>query len=269
LGDSEWNDLLVVESRVYEERLRNMFRVAAVFSIGALLVALTGLAGADEQVIKAALKKAFPDATIYSVRASSIPDLFEVEVEGKVLYVSGDGKFLLSGDLFDIESRTNLSEGPRGRAVSRQIDSVGESNMIVMGPDHPLRTISVFTDVDCPYCARLHLEVPQLTKQGVKVRYLLFPRNGIGSQTYQRSVAVWCAADRVKAVGIAKSGGTLDMKTCPNPVSEHYQVGERLNVSGTPTIFTDDGQKIGGYVPAARLLAILGIAGTPGAANSR
>ena len=246
-----------------------MARLLTFLTAGVFLLILTGAAGADEKEIEAALKEALPDASVYTVRASSIPGLFEVELDGQIVYVSSDGKFLLSGDLFDLQSRTNLTEEPRGRAISRLIENVGESNMIVMGPDHSRRTITVFTDVDCPYCARLHLEVPQLTKQGVKVRYLLFPRNGIGSQTYKRSVAVWCAADRVEALGIAKAGGTLDMKTCSNPVSDHYKLGEQLHVSGTPTIFTDDGRKIGGYVPAARLLAILGIAGTPGAAMSR
>ena len=246
-----------------------MYRFRSIVFFGLGLMAVAGAAEADEKAVEAAVKKAVPDATVYAVRASSIPGLFEVVLDGQIVYVSDDGRFLLSGDLYDLRTRKNLTEEPRAQAVARLIEDVGESNMIVMGPDHPQRTITVFTDVDCPYCARLHLEVPQLTKQGVKVRYLLFPRNGIGSETYQRSVAVWCAADRVKAVGMAKAGKPLEMKTCQNPVSEHYRLGERLHVSGTPTIFTDDGLKIGGYVPAERLLAILGTSGVPEAALKR
>src|SRR5690606_28096237 len=102
-----------------------------------------------------------------------------------------------------------------------------------------------------------HLDVPELTKNGVKVRYLLFPRTGVQGDTYRKSVAVWCAADRVKAVGTVKAGGKIEMKTCPNPVEAHYRLGRELQVNGTPTIFLDNGKMLGGYVPSARLLAIL------------
>ena len=131
--------------------------------------------------------------------------------------------------------------------------------MIVIGPDKPKRTLTVFTDVDCGYCAKFHLDVPALNKQGVKVRYLFYPRTGINSESYRRAVAVWCADDRVKAIGIAKAGGKLNMKTCPNPVASHYQLGQRLDINGTPSIFLDDGKVLPGYVPAPRLLGILGL----------
>jgi thiol:disulfide interchange protein DsbC len=108
---------------------------------------------------------------------------------------------------------------------------------------------------------RLHQDVPELNKYGVKVRYLLYPRSGIGGETYQRSVSIWCADDRVKAVGIAKAGGQIAKKTCNNPVERHFQLGNRLDVSGTPTIFLDNGKRIGGYVPAAKMLALLGLKG--------
>jgi thiol:disulfide interchange protein DsbC len=128
-----------------------------------------------------------------------------------------------------------------------------------MGPEKAKRTITVFTDVDCPYCSKFHLDVPELNKQGVKVRYLFYPRAGTNSETFRRTVAVWCAKDRVKAIGIAKAGGNVDMKTCTNPVEKHFQLGQRLGVDGTPTIFVDDGKKLPGYVPAPRLLGMLGI----------
>ena len=108
-------------------------------------------------------------------------------------------------------------------------------------------------------CARLHQEVPKLTQAGVKVRYLLYPRAGKGSETYNRSIAVWCAKDRVKAIGVAKNGGTLEMKTCANPVDEHVRLGHEVGVEGTPTIVMDDGRVLPGYAPAAELLAALGL----------
>ena len=227
------------------------------------------LAAAPDAAFKERIERALPNTTVHAVRETSLPGFYEVEVENQLVYVTTDGKYMLLGDVVDLGTRANLTETWREQTAVRLIDELGEKQMIVMGPAKAKRTITVFTDVDCPYCAKLHREVPQLTKQGVKVRYLLFPRGGVGSETYRRSVAVWCAADRVKAVGIAKERGALDMKTCANPVAAHYKLGERLGVGGTPTIYLDDGKKLGGYVPAPQLLAILGINKTPAVSHAR
>ena len=175
----------------------------------------------------------------------------------QVYYVSADGKHLFLGDMVEVRTRANLTEGAREKISARLLNEIGEQDMIVLAPKETRHTITVFTDVDCPYCVRLHQDVPELNRQGVKVRYLLYPRAGIGSETYRRSVATWCAADRVKAVGIAKSGGRLDMKTCANPVERHYRLGERLRISGTLTIYLENGRKPG-CVPPAQLLALIG-----------
>jgi thiol:disulfide interchange protein DsbC len=228
-----------------------------------------GYASEDIQAVKDKLAKAFPNVPVDKLRPSVLSGFYELEVEAQLVYVSTDGKYIFFGDLVDLATRKNLTEAWRLEAALRMIDEVGEKNMIVIGPAKAKRTITVFTDVDCPYCAKLHLEVPELNKNGVKVRYLLFPRGGIGSETYRRSVAVWCASDRAKAVGVAKAGGKLDMKTCANPVESHYRLGERIGVSGTPTIYLDDGKKLGGYVPSAQLLAILGLNGVPKTSNAR
>ncbi len=233
--------------------------VLPTFFLGIILSASAISAEPDLKQIRSALAKAFPNTPLDSLKPSPVHGLYELVADTQVYYVSADGKFILVGDLVEIGSRVNLTEKRREKIVVRLLDQVGEQNMIVMGPKNPKRTITVFTDVDCPYCAKLHLDVPELNKQGVKVRYLLFPRMGLQSETYKRSVAVWCAPDRAKAVGIAKARGKLDMKTCKNPVKEHYQLGLRLGVSGTPTIFLGNGKKIVGYVPPDRLLTILGI----------
>jgi len=208
---------------------------------------------------KKKVEAAMPGISFDEFKPSAVPGLYEAVVGTRVVYFSADGGYMLNGDMVDLSSRKNLSEAKRATLLSKLLDQIGEANMIVMSPANPKRTITVFTDVDCPYCAKLHLEVPELNKNGVKVRYLLFPRGGLGTKTYDRSVAVWCAADRVKAVGIAKAGGKIEMKTCDNPVAKHYQLGKDLGIEGTPTIFVDDGQVMPGYIPAANLLETLGI----------
>jgi thiol:disulfide interchange protein DsbC len=229
------------------------------FTVFLVFLPLAVAAADDEAAVKAALARSFPNAADAVLRAAPIAGLIEAEIDGQVFYVSGDGKFVLVGDLWDLGSQKNLTEAQREKIAVRLLDGVGDRNMIVIGPRDAKRTITVFTDVDCPYCVRLHQDVPELNKNGVRVRYLLYPRSGIPSETYKKSVAVWCAADRAKAVGIAKAGGKIDLKTCDNPVAQHYETGHKLGVSGTPTIFLDNGKRLGGYMPAGNMLALLGL----------
>lgn len=226
------------------------------------LLLISGFAVAAEPgpaALKQTLAKVFPGIAPKSVQPSPIPGLYEVVIGADVFYATADGKYLVTGSLIDVETRENLTEGRRGQLRLALIDAVGEENMIIFKPRRPKRTITVFTDIDCPYCAKFHLDVPKLVKSGVKVRYLLFPRNGLDSSTYKRSVAVWCAADRKKAIGAAKAGGKLKLRTCQNPVAKHYRLGQHLGVQGTPTIVLPDGRMVPGYVPPPELLALLGL----------
>lgn len=214
-------------------------------------------ADAAHTKIRAALAKAVPNAPIEEISASPVKDIYAARVGGQTVYVSGDGKFLFTGDLIDLESRTNLSERAREKQNSAALARLGADKTLVIGPAKPRHVVTIFTDVDCPYCAKLHLEVPALNKAGVEVRYVFFPRAGLDSDSYRRSVAVWCASDRAKAIGVAKAGGELAMKECANPVAEHYRLAQQLQVQGTPAIFLANGSVIPGYVPADKLIAML------------
>jgi thiol:disulfide interchange protein DsbC len=226
----------------------------------ALLLSHSVQAEDNTEKLKQSLQKRLSEISIADLKPSPIPGLYEMVFGTRIAYVSADGRYMLTGDLIDLDSRRNLTTTRRGVLVLKSIDALGEANMIILGPAKPKRTLTVFTDVDCPYCARLHQEVPKLTQAGVKVRYLLYPRAGKESETYRRSVAVWCAADRAKAFGIATNGGKLEMKSCTNPVEESVRLGKEVDVEGTPTIVLDDGRILPGYAPAADLLAALGLA---------
>jgi thiol:disulfide interchange protein DsbC len=236
-----------------------LFPRVTLTALCALLLNHNAQANDDSERLKQQMQKRLPEISITSIKPAQIPGLYEMVFGTRVAYVSADGQYMLMGDLIDLDGRRNLTAMRRGSLVLKSIDAMGEANMIVMGPAQPKRTLTVFTDVDCPYCARLHSEVPKLVQAGVKVRYLLYPRAGKGSETYNRSVAVWCAKDRVKAIAIAKSGGKLEMKTCTNPVDQHVRLGQEVGVEGTPTIVMDDGRVLPGYAPAAELLAALGL----------
>jgi thiol:disulfide interchange protein DsbC len=234
-------------------------RVFAFFTVIFLLAAPVHAQGPDLDKLKARLEQALPGVEVDAVAPGPLPGLYELVIGTDIAYISEDGKFLIMGDVIDLDARSNLSDRRRDKLVLKAVNGLSEDKMIIMGDPKAKHTITVFTDVDCPYCAKLHQEVPELTAAGVKVRYLLYPRNGLESETYKRSVAVWCAADRVKAVGIAKAGGKIDMKECANPVAELYNFGKKLGIRGTPAIVLDDGRIVPGYSPAPRLLALLGI----------
>lgn len=230
------------------------------FCLLSLMFQILPAAAADDlATIKKRLADRFTDLAITEVRPSPIPGLYEMVFGARTALVTADGHYLINGELIDLESRRNLTAEHHAKLILKAIDALGENNMIVLGPADAKRTITVFTDVDCPYCARLHTEVPRLNAAGVKVRYLLFPRAGKDSETYKRSVAVWCAKDRAKALGIAKGGGAIEMKTCANPVDAVLKLAEEVNVEGTPTLVFDDGRVVPGYAPADKLLAALGL----------
>ncbi|MBE2294936.1 MAG: DsbC family protein [Phycisphaerales bacterium] len=193
-----------------------------------------------------------------SINPTPIPGLYEVMIEGQVLYLSEDGRFALQGDILDLSTQDNLTEKRRGALRSAAINAVGEENMVVFAPEGPTKyTITVFTDIDCGYCRKMHSQIASYNKEGIKVRYLWFPREGIGSEAFNKSVSVWCADDRKAALTKAKQGASIEQKTCDNPVKAQYELGQKLGVRGTPSMILEDGEMLPGYVPPTQLAELL------------
>ena len=189
------------------------------------------------------------------IRSSPVRDVFEVRAGGEIFYVTADGRYLLHGNLYDVERRHNLTEDSRREIRRDSVDGIDENSLIVFAAHGPAKhRLTVFTDIDCPYCAKFHLEVPELNANGVEVRYAAWPRTPPGTESHDRSISVWCSGDRRQAMTDAKAGRSIAPATCENPVQEHYELGRQLGVSGTPTLFTEDGARIGGYVPWRELL---------------
>jgi thiol:disulfide interchange protein DsbC len=118
-------------------------------------------------------------------------------------------------------------------------------------------TITVFTDVECGYCRKLHSEIAQLNDRGVQVRYLAYPRAGPGTDDWAKMEAVWCSTDRKKAITDAKAGKAIKAAQCSTPIAKQYKLGEQLGVRGTPAIFTDSGEYIGGYLAPDQMVSKL------------
>lgn len=192
------------------------------------------------------------------VSQSPIPGLYEVVYNPSlILYVHKDGHYVIKGDLLDLQTEANLTEERRKQARLQVIEALGEDSMIVFAPKKTAHTVTVFTDVDCGYCRKLHQEVNDLTRHGVKVRYVAFPRAGVGSPTYEKMVSVWCAKDQQQAITDAKAGNELPPTNCDNPVQAHLRAAQALGISGTPALVLDDGTMQPGYVPSDQLIKLL------------
>jgi len=226
-----------------------------------LLVAIASSAIAAEPATKAPadprveIAKKFPGSKAEDIRPSPIKGMFEVRMGGDVAYVSAEGRYLISGDMFDIESRTNLTETGRADERRKLLAKLDEKDMIVFAPATTKHTITIFTDVECGYCRKLHSEIEEINKLGVRVRYMAYPRSGPGTADWAKMETVWCSKDRKAAITQAKQGGDVKAQACgATPVAKQYELGEQMGVRGTPAIYTAGGDYIGGYLPPQQLL---------------
>ncbi len=214
-------------------------------------------ASADEAAVKKSLAAFMPQGKVESVKPAEIPGLYEVIASGDIFYVSEDGRYMLHGQLYDTVGKKNITESKLSGVRNSALAAVGEQNMIIFKPENSKYTVSIFTDIDCGYCRKLHSEIDQYMAKGITIRYLFFPRAGKGSDSYKKAISVWCATDRNKALTAAKKGEALESKTCENPVDEHMALGEQFGMQGTPMIVTEKGNILPGYVPAQKLADIL------------
>jgi thiol:disulfide interchange protein DsbC len=211
-------------------------------------------AAADPRV---ALLKLLPAGSkLEDLRPSPIAGIYEFTQGAEISYLTADGKYYIDGNLYDMKSRDNLTEALRTHARVALINSVPESEMLIFSPPNPKYTITVFTDVDCAYCRKLHSEMAEINRMGIRVRYMFFPRTGPGTESWKKAEVVWCSPNRNEALTRAKAGATLDMnKICaPTPVKREYELGENIGVRGTPAIITESGDYIAGYMEPRELL---------------
>ncbi|OGT90407.1 MAG: disulfide bond formation protein DsbC [Gammaproteobacteria bacterium RIFOXYA12_FULL_61_12] len=238
--------------------LRPIFFLAALF--GAVTVSLAAEEGkgpaADAKLLER-LQQMMPGVKPDSVSPSAIPGLSEVVIGPRVVYMTNDGRYLLQASIIDLDNEKNITEPRRQKAVSDAVDKVGEENMVVFGDKKAAHTVTVFTDIDCGYCRKLHKEMESYNKEGIRIRYLFYPRSGMHSPSYVKAVSVWCAPDRNKAMTTAKADGKVEPKDCTNPVADHMRLGEMIGVQGTPAMVLPGGEVLPGYVPADKLAQYL------------
>jgi thiol:disulfide interchange protein DsbC len=188
------------------------------------------------------------------LHATPIPGMYELLRGSDAAYVSPDGKYAILGDLYETGTNNDLTENRRRDQRLKMLAAIPEAQMVIFGPENAKHTITVFTDMDCAYCRKLHSQISDYNKLGIKVRYIAYPRSGPNTSSWTKAEQVWCAADRKTALTEAKLGKTLPGKVCPNnPVAKEYALGEQFNLQGTPTLILGNGEMVGGYLAPADL----------------
>lgn len=204
------------------------------------------------------LKPMFGGSAPDSLKTTPIANMFEAKFGGEIIYVSGDARYVFVGDLIDAQTKSSLTEASRSsdrQAIMKTIDASKTIEFKAKGEEK--HVLYAFTDVDCPFCVKLHHEVPALNEKGVTVRYLAYPRAGVGSPAYKKMVNIWCADNKQEAMTKVKNGETIDTKECTNPVADDFALGQKLGVNGTPALVTHEGLMIPGFRPADQLVKML------------
>ena len=241
--------------------LNNLLKAKGVF---VCVLLLSCSAPANDTDILEKLKAARADLEYKIIGPSEVPGFVELQIgNDSNFYVSSDGKFLFDGDVYLVGEGdfSNVKEFKLNDARKQAIIGLDFEDLIVFEAQGQRKaTINVFTDIDCGFCRKLHKEVPGLNKLGIEVRYLAFPRAGIGSKSYQKAVTAWCSDNPLTALTDYKNGVDKQILECDeNPVAEQYQLGQTLGISGTPAIVLDDGTLVPGYRTADAIAKILGL----------
>ena len=218
---------------------------------------LTASAHADESDIRKALAQQFPGAKISSVQKTPYSGLYEVYLDGQLVYADAKAQYVFLGDVVDLKSRTNLTQARLNQLQAVKWDSFPLNNALKTVKGNGARKLILFSDVDCPYCRRFEAELAKV--DNITVYTFLYPIEGLHPKAPQTSKQIWCAPDRNKAWDDYISRGVVPKNDgdCPNPVAANVALGNQLKVSGTPTLFFANGQRVPGMVPAAQLEKLL------------
>lgn len=210
------------------------------------LLATSGSAQAAdpaEKTVRDAVHSMLPFAVIDTVVKSGLPGFYEVIISGQVAYVSADGKYLLQGNLYDVPDKKDLTAARIADLRAQALAKLPASKEIVFAPAKPRHTITVFTDVDCPYCRAFHKNIAAINGLGIAVRYVMFPLD-IHPDANRQAVAVWCSKDRNAAYTAAMEGKVPPDASCTNPVAETKALGLALGINATPTLLAEDGTQL-------------------------
>lgn len=237
-------------------RLRNIIARCLAAASLALLALAAQAAEANSQLAEARAKVSamFDMIDPQDVNLSPIDGWFTIHKGSVVAYISADGRYLLQGDLIDLDLQVNLSEKTRTDARRKLVGGLTDEESILFSPVDPKYTVTVFTDIDCTYCRKLHAQIDEYMDKGIAIRYVLYPRNGPASRAWSTSEDVLCSRDRASALTAAKLDREFQTSKCDTSMlTRHYTLGQDIGLNGTPAIVFEDGTMVAGYLAPASL----------------
>jgi thiol:disulfide interchange protein DsbC len=171
----------------------------------------------------------------------------------EIIYISTSGDYIFNGSLFDIKNRVDVTEHKKSALRIDRLNAFNEAQRVDYFPDDMQYKVTIFTDIDCPYCRQLHQQMADYNDLGIGISYLFFPRSGLNTESSEKAVTAWCSDDRKKALDEGMRGAEMSQLQCDNPVADHYNAGIAVGVSGTPALVLEDGTMIPGLVPPQQL----------------
>lgn len=207
-----------------------------------LAASISGFAHADDAAIKQSLAKLGVQGA--DIQSAPVAGMKTVLTDSGVLYVTEDGKHVIQGPLYDVSGAQPINV--TNQLLTGKLNAL-EKEMIIYKAPKEQHVITVFTDITCGYCHKLHEEISDYNALGITVRYLAFPRQGLQSQAGSDMKSIWCAKDRNKAFDAAMKGGNVAPASCDINLANHYNLGVQFGVQGTPAIVLSNGTMIPGY----------------------
>jgi thiol:disulfide interchange protein DsbC len=207
--------------------------------------------------VQAKIRALVPNAKTIAISETPIEGILQVQINSDIVYVTADGQYLLQGQIMDIDTQANITDQAKSGIRLGLLADIKQDEQIIFSPEKPDYDLIVFTDIDCGYCRKLHNQMEGYNEQGIAIHYMAFPRAGIGSDSYDKFVSVWCSDDQKGALTLAKNGTDPEPQKCPNPIADQYELGREVGVTGTPALLTSDGTLIPGYMPPEQLRARL------------
>jgi thiol:disulfide interchange protein DsbC len=214
-------------------------------------------ADAATAALKKTLEQRFPGAGIRGITKTPYFGLYEVQIDDQVVYTDAKAAYILVGSVYDTDTKRNLTEA-RTREINRvAFGSLPLELAIKKVKGNGERKVAVFSDADCPFCARLENELKAI--DNVTIYTFLYPIDQLHPDAARKSRKIWCAPDRQQAWDEFFSSGKLpdNAGDCDTPLRTTAELGAKMRVTGTPTLVFADGSVAPGALPAAQLEAQL------------
>ena len=215
----------------------------------------------DLILLKEKINKILPEGVnVREITYSQERDIFIVDIgDIQPIYVLPNTEYIILGDIFSLkgDKPESETEKDKGKLRLKILADLNQESFIKFKSNNEKTVLTVFTDVECTYCRKFHSEIDEYLANGVSINYLAFPRTGIDSSSYEKMVAAWCSNEKKESITNLKNDIDIEMNSCENPVENHFEIGRRIGVTGTPAIITQTGLLLPGYIPVNELIGII------------